>query len=215
MPEANDQGVGTVGLELVPKLIKDLVELGQVPGPDGWRGEHVKSGKEGGLGGGGEGKVGPPPPQAEAAAGFHREQRRESLPWSIPPAPLRASRSLKAQDVVARERVRAAATHRTLSQEEVGHERPLEGGLSELKPVRDLPKQQFHHDEQLVHLEQKETGESLQGPTLEAASLGTQEVPDPRSFPFLLTVCLKPTAVCCGAFRRAFVMVLRASEYSS
>lgn len=31
----------------------------------------------------------------------------------------------------------------------------------------------------------------------------------------LLTVCLKPTAVCCGAFRRAFVMVLLASEYSS
>lgn len=139
----------------------------------------------------------------------------ERIPPLVCPPPSRASRSLKAQDVVARERVRAGATHRTLSQEEVGHERPLEGGLSELEPVRDLPEQQFHHDEQLVHLGQKEIGESLQGPTPEAASLGTQEVPDPRSFPFLLTVCLKPTAVCCGAFRRAFVMVLRASEYSS
>lgn len=29
------------------------------------------------------------------------------------------------------------------------------------------------------------------------------------------TVCLKPTAVCWGAFLRALVRVLRASEYSS
>lgn len=35
VPQANDQGVGAVGLELVPKLIEDLVEFGQVPGPDG------------------------------------------------------------------------------------------------------------------------------------------------------------------------------------
>lgn len=33
--------------------------------------------------------------------------------------------------------------------------------------------------------------------------------------PSPLTVCLKPTAVCCGALRRALVMVRRASEYSS
>lgn len=31
----------------------------------------------------------------------------------------------------------------------------------------------------------------------------------------LLTVCLKPTAVCWGALRRALVIVLRASEYSN
>lgn len=53
--------------------------------------------------------------------------------------------------------MQAEAACRTLSQEEVGHERPLQGGLSELKPVWDLPEQQFHHNEQLVHLEQKKT----------------------------------------------------------
>lgn len=38
VPQTNDQSVGAIGLELVPKLIEDLVELGQVPGPDGCRG---------------------------------------------------------------------------------------------------------------------------------------------------------------------------------
>lgn len=41
---------------------------------------------------------------------------------------------------------------RTLGQQEVGHERALERGLPELEPVRDLPEEQLHHDEQLVHL---------------------------------------------------------------
>lgn len=54
VPQPNDQGVGAIGLELVPKLVKDLVELGQVPCPDSWR-------EEGGNGGrrkAGEGKSG-------------------------------------------------------------------------------------------------------------------------------------------------------------
>lgn len=45
----------------------------------------------------------------------------------------------------------------TLGQQEVGHERALERGLPELEPVRDLPEEQLHHDEQLVHLGQSET----------------------------------------------------------
>lgn len=52
----------------------------------------------------------------------------------------------------------------TLGQQEVGHERALERGLPELEPVWDLPEEQLHHDEQLVHLGQSETlSESPQG----------------------------------------------------
>lgn len=53
MPQTNDQSVGAVGLELVPKLIEDLVELGQVPGPDGWRRECVNQGRSEGWAEGG------------------------------------------------------------------------------------------------------------------------------------------------------------------
>lgn len=40
----------------------------------------------------------------------------------------------------------------TLSQQEVGHQRPLQRRLPELKSVRNLSQQQLHHDQQLVHL---------------------------------------------------------------
>lgn len=43
---------------------------------------------------------------------------------------------------------------------------------------------------------------------------GLPEQPESRQ-QWALTVCLKPTAVCCGALRSVLVMVLRASEYSS
>lgn len=45
VPQPNDQGVGAIGLELVPKLVKDLVELGQVPRPDSWRQEGGNEGR--------------------------------------------------------------------------------------------------------------------------------------------------------------------------
>lgn len=60
MPQADDQGVGAVGLELVPKLVEDLVELGQVPGPDGWRGD-VPVGEGARAGRGGDREAGPLP----------------------------------------------------------------------------------------------------------------------------------------------------------
>lgn len=101
MPQSDDEGVGPICLKLLPKLIQDLVELGQVSRPD------------------------------------------------------------------------------SLGQEEVGHERALEGWLSELQPVRDLPQQQLHHNQQLVH----------------------------RLF--------EADSCVLRALRRALVIVLRASEYSS
>lgn len=45
VPQPNDQSVGAISLELVPKLVKDLVELGQVPRPDGWREEGGNGGR--------------------------------------------------------------------------------------------------------------------------------------------------------------------------
>lgn len=45
VPQPNDQGVGAIGLELIPKLVKDLVELGQVPCPDSWREEGGNEGR--------------------------------------------------------------------------------------------------------------------------------------------------------------------------
>lgn len=35
VPQPDDEGVGPICLKLLPELIQDLVELGQVPGPDG------------------------------------------------------------------------------------------------------------------------------------------------------------------------------------
>lgn len=40
----------------------------------------------------------------------------------------------------------------TLSQQEVGHQRPLQWRLPELKSVRNFSQQQLHHDQQLVDL---------------------------------------------------------------
>lgn len=45
VPQPNDQGVSAISLELVPKLVKDLVELGQVPRPDSWREEGGNGGR--------------------------------------------------------------------------------------------------------------------------------------------------------------------------
>ena len=43
----------------------------------------------------------------------------------------------------------------TLSEQEVRHEGSLEGGLSELQSVWNLPQQQLHNDQQLVNLERE------------------------------------------------------------
>lgn len=69
VPQTNDQRVGAVGLELIPKLIEDLVELGQVPSPDGCGGRKrrrcVREEKGPGCGG-----------KCEAAIRSIQEERR-------------------------------------------------------------------------------------------------------------------------------------------
>lgn len=54
-------------------------------------------------------------------------------------------------------------TSLTLGQKEVGHERTLEGRLTELQPVWDLPQQQLHHDKKLVHLAECDIGTQWAG----------------------------------------------------
>lgn len=102
----------------------------------------------------------------------------------------------------------------TLCEQEVGHQWPLEWWLSELEPVWNLSQQQLHHNQQFMDLK-TETNTHIHRHTYSWSSKDSSRCHRAAVMSLKLTVCLKPTAVCCGAFLRALVKVLRASEYSS
>lgn len=152
VPQPNDQGVGAIGLELVPKLVKDLVKLGQVPRPDGCREESGKGGRR---------KAG------ERESGLADFLLLLLPKWHLHPSPIKGREenshwvpSHSGYSTIlcpCRKDRQAGVGGHTLGQQEVGHERALERGLPELEPVRDLPEEQLHHDEQLMHLGHSET----------------------------------------------------------